>query len=475
MGWVRNLSTSTLAFDISQFFSLLNHCLLTLIFEKVGFDLRVIKFFSNYLVGRKTQYFWNSFSSLFFNVDVRVGQGLALSPILSTLYLVPFLHILENCLKNLKIPVFILFFVDDGLLVTQSKSFSFSNSLLFHSYNVVSNLLSKFGLIVEHLKTEVFYFSRLHSPFNSPPLDLSSIGGPVLYPKEFWKYLGFIFDRKLSFHQHIDFYSNKMISTVKYMKILGNSVRGLIPHQKCLLYRSCILPIALYSFQLWYYNRTPLSYLLKMLGKIQRRAAIWILGAFKTFPLFSLKAIAELIPINLHLQKLSRRSQLRAHTLPNNHILQSLMEPKTNVLFKPYSLSLGFLSKCQCELIKGPVVDMDNHFNEVFPSFDPLNPEFASGCGIIDTLSSHFSFHSFSKHNEDNLKSRVQQLDYMAIKSSSNPSYALIIMNSSIKNNIATSISHVHIHNKPITKTLYHVVNVISTEAELFVIRYSIN
>jgi len=57
MEWVRNLSTSTLAFDISQFFSSLNHCLLTLILEKVGFDSRIVKFFSNYLIGRKTQYF----------------------------------------------------------------------------------------------------------------------------------------------------------------------------------------------------------------------------------------------------------------------------------------------------------------------------------------------------------------------------------------------------------------------------------
>jgi len=48
-------------------------------------------------------------------------------------------------------------------------------------------------------------------------------------------------------------------------------------------------------------------------------------------------------------------------------------------------------------------------------------------------------------------------------------------MDTSIKNNIATSISHVHIHNKPITKTLYHAVNVMSTEAELFVIRCGID
>jgi len=86
MGWVRNLSTSILAFDISQFFPSLNHCLLTLILRKVGFDLRVVKFFSNYLVDRKKQYFWNSFSSLFFNVDIRIGQGSALSPILLALF-----------------------------------------------------------------------------------------------------------------------------------------------------------------------------------------------------------------------------------------------------------------------------------------------------------------------------------------------------------------------------------------------------
>jgi len=48
-------------------------------------------------------------------------------------------------------------------------------------------------------------------------------------------------------------------------------------------------------------------------------------------------------------------------------------------------------------------------------------------------------------------------------------------MDASIKNNITTSISYVHIHNKPITKTLHHTVNVMSTEAELFAIRCSIN
>jgi len=54
-----------LAFDIAQFFPLLNHQLLPFILDKTGFDPRISSFFSDYLVGRKTQYLWNTFFSPF--------------------------------------------------------------------------------------------------------------------------------------------------------------------------------------------------------------------------------------------------------------------------------------------------------------------------------------------------------------------------------------------------------------------------
>jgi len=313
-------------FNIAQFFPLLNHWALSLIFDKVRFDLKVSLFFRNYLVGRTTQYFWNNFSSPFFNINIGVGQGSALSSILSALYIAPILYILENCLKILNILVSILLFVDNSLLVAQNKSLTISNSLLLYSYQITSSLLERFGLIIEHRKTEVFHFSRLYEVFDSPLLDLSLIGGPILYPKNTWRYLEYIFDRKLFFWQHIDFYVNKAISTVKCMKILRNSVCNLVSQQKHLLYRSCVLPIVLYRFQLQFYNKAPLSYPLKELNKMQRRAAIWILGAFHILSSFGIKAIIGLIPIHLYLQKLSSRSPLRAHSLLYNYIFRSLLE-----------------------------------------------------------------------------------------------------------------------------------------------------
>ena len=192
------------------------------ILEKASLGSKVVSFFMNYLIGRKTNYISNNISSPIFEVNVSVGQGSALSPILLALYLSSFLYILEKCLKNLNIPISIISFVDDSLIIFQNKSIDVSNSHLFCSYNVLTKLLDKFGLIIKHSKTEIFHFNRLHRFFNPPPLDLSTIGGPTLCPKDSWKYLGFIFDRKLTFHQHINYYSNKAISTVKCMKLLGN-------------------------------------------------------------------------------------------------------------------------------------------------------------------------------------------------------------------------------------------------------------
>jgi len=211
------------------------------------------------------------------------------------------------------------------------------------------------------------------------------------------------------------------------------------------------------------------------LRKLQKHATLWITGAFKTAPSLGVKAIAGLIPIQSHLQKLSGRSELRVHALPDNHILRSLMVNNSDLTIHHYPLSLSSLTGRQHGLIKGHLVNMDNWFNKVFPSFDLLNPEFKPDDRIIDCFSNRFSFHLFSKSSDCLFKSWIQQLDNIAIKSSNTPLTALVIMDASVKNNVASSIVHIHVHNKPIVKTLHYAINVMSTEAEFFAIRCGIN
>ena len=116
--WVKNKTTSILAFDIAQFFPSLNHHLLTLTLTKVGLNPKVTSFFEDFLVRRKTNYVWNKFSSPTYEVNVGVGQRSTLSPILSALYFSPLLYILEKHLNILNIPISLISFVDDSLFIS---------------------------------------------------------------------------------------------------------------------------------------------------------------------------------------------------------------------------------------------------------------------------------------------------------------------------------------------------------------------
>jgi len=214
---------------------------------------------------------------------------------------------------------------------------------------------------------------------------------------------------------------------------------------------------------------------MKILDKMQRRATIWILGAFKTSPSEGIEAIAGIIPIKFHLQKITRRLQICPFKLPTNHILRNLIDelpPSSNM---PNSHSIGSLTNRQRILTKGHLIDSCNKAHGIFPSFSLLNPEFSPGHCIMDNFSDRFSFNLVNKKEKEKDKIRAQELDDMVLRNSSLPHTALVITDASIKNNIATSISHVHIANRPLTKTVHHALFMTSMEAELFAIRCSIN
>ena len=121
------------------------------------------------------------------------------------------------------------------------------------------------------------------------------------------------------------------------------------------------------------------------------------------------------------------------------------------------------------------MVDIDNRFNEVFLAFNPINPKFRPGNKIVDLFPNQFSFHLFNSSSDHSFKSCIQQLNALAIKSSFSLSDTLVITDASVKNNVASSIVHIHVFNKPVVKTLHHTVNVTFSEAKFFAIRCGIN
>jgi hypothetical protein len=86
------------AFDLGQFFPSINHDVLLSILDldKQGFAPEVVTFFKSYLVDQFTCYTWDNDLPMEFPSSVRVGQGSALSPILSALCLTPLLKEFEH-------------------------------------------------------------------------------------------------------------------------------------------------------------------------------------------------------------------------------------------------------------------------------------------------------------------------------------------------------------------------------------------
>ena len=145
-------------------------------------------------------------------------------------------------------------------------------------------------------------------------------------------------------------------------------------------------------------------YPLKKLRNIQRKAAIWILGVFCTSLPLSIEAVAGLISIYIHLQKLSRRFQLRMHMLLQNNIVKSFLESRHMNDSNIYQLLLERITPRQWLLLKEPIVDANNGLNRVFSSFDLFSSEFSSGDKLINVFSSCFFFYSMNRRNEENIK-----------------------------------------------------------------------
>ena len=79
-------------------------------------------------------------------------------------------------------------------------------------------------------------------------------------------------------------------------------------------------------------------------------------------------------------------------------------------------------------------------------------------------------------HKDIKAKSAYQKkLNKIFNNSTSNSNTILVISDISIKNNVTTSILHVYNGWNIIAKTIYHTMNITSTEVELFLIRYRIN
>ena len=174
-------------------------------------------------------------------------------------------------------------------------------------------------------------------------------------------------------------------------------------------------------------------------------------NTFCISPSWKVEAIASLISIHFHLDKLIGCHHLRVVSLSKQHMLNSLLDIHHSKQANPYCMATSCLTPKQCLKIKSPIVNTNNCLNQVLPAFDSLNKELSLEFCLIDNFPNCFFFHIVDCKDVE-----ARTAHY-------------------VQNNIATSVLHIRREHEIIKKTIYHVINDIFTEAELFTMRCGIS
>lgn len=142
------------------------------------------------------------------------------------------------------------------------------------------------------------------------------------------KWLGVIFDPKLTFKTHIKAVCAKAKKACSALSILGNSTNGM--HQIHLrnIYEGAVIPIMTYASPVWWKGSKQKN-IAAALDVVQNKGLRHITGAFRTTPIHALQIMAHMPPMAVRLNYITDRAAIRFFKLDErNPITCRLREDK---------------------------------------------------------------------------------------------------------------------------------------------------
>jgi len=119
------------------------------------------------------------------------------------------------------------------------------------------------------------------------------------------RYLGIIFDHKLTFKEHINYMSEKCTKLIFALSKSAKLNWGLHHAALKVIYTGAILPLLLYGVPIWHKAIDTASNKLKII-RVQRLINIKIAKAYRTVSNEALSALTGLIPITIKIQEASQ-------------------------------------------------------------------------------------------------------------------------------------------------------------------------
>ena len=274
-------------------------------------------------------------------IQVRVGS--TLSDLYDQEQGVPQGSILSTTLFNIKINNIVTclnsktdgsLYVDDFGICYRSKNMRTIERHLQQCINRIEDWATNNGFKFSKSKTQCVHFCKLRRVHNDPVLYLYGSPIPVV---EHSKFLGVIFDRKLSFIPHIRYVKAKCLKALNLMKVLSNTSWGADRSTLLYLYRSLIRSKLDYGSIV--YGSARKSYL-QTLDSVHHQGLRLALGAFRTFPITSLYVEADEPSLYLRREKLSLQYAIKLAANPSNPAFRVTFSPQFSELYelKPHTI-----------------------------------------------------------------------------------------------------------------------------------------
>ena len=289
--------------------------------QKLGLRGRLPTFIESFLADRAMQVRVGSTLSDLYDQEQGVPQGGVLS---TTLFNIK-INDIVNCLDNL---TDCSLYVDDFCICFRSKSMRTIERHLQQNLNKIEHWATNNGFKFSKSKTQCVHFCQLRKQHEDPVLTL--YGSPIPVVQEY-KYLGLIFDKKLSFIPHIKYIKAKCHKALNMMKVLSHTTWGADRTTLLQLYRSLIRSKLDYGSIV--YGSARKSYL-AMLDPLHHQGLRLALGAFRTSPVASLYVEADEPSLTSRREKLSLQYAIRLAENPSNPAHEVTFPPKYTDLYE---------------------------------------------------------------------------------------------------------------------------------------------
>ena len=271
----------------------------------LGFRGHLPRFIQSFLSERSFRVRVGSTLSELHEQEMGVPQGSILSP---ALFSIKINNIVKAVLKGTDCSLF----VDDFALCLSGKTLNRVERGMQLCVNSVQKWVSENGFKFSTSKTVCIHFHQQYGFFPDPNMLLGKT--PIKVVKEA-KFLGLIFDTKLTFKNHIKYLKTSCQKALDILRVVGHTGWGADRIVLLRLYRRLVRSKLDYGCIVYGSARRSI---LKQLDPIHHQGLGIALGAFRTSPAQSLYIEAHEPSLTIRRLKLSLNYVLKLKSLPEN-------------------------------------------------------------------------------------------------------------------------------------------------------------